>query len=411
MGNIDECTPSPKAHAEFSASGSARWLACPGSIELSKKAPEQPESKYATEGTEAHACLEFMLKNRSKPKAARAMALKTYDDEMVEHAAATVAWVEARLAETPGALLITEERVDAAPFTCAGQFGTVDIAIVDEFGRLTVIDYKYGAGVVRNPEGDDGLGDSQLVYYALGLSYRFNHNFEDVELVVIQPRAYTDDGETIRSHVLSVDELLAWRQVFRNGVMATGEPKAKLASGKHCKFCPAAVLCPELKDNAMRQAQIVFSDAKGIEVLPDATLVALPNLSNMLKACDKLEAWIEKTRAHAMLVLERGGTVDGFKLVEKRAPRRWTDEEKTAKEAQKKYGSAAFTAPKLLSPAQYEKLFKDDGKWIEARVTIKSSGTTMVSENDKRPAVKSIQEVFATPPKALPSPKKESRKR
>ena len=56
-------TSEVKAHADFGASGSKRWLNCSASVQLSRGMPNY-ESKYAQEGTDAHACLEFILKNR-----------------------------------------------------------------------------------------------------------------------------------------------------------------------------------------------------------------------------------------------------------------------------------------------------------------------------------------------------------
>jgi len=155
-----------KLHAKYSASGSERWMNCHGSITLSAKAPEQPESPYAIEGTHAHECLEFLLKNRKKLSAAERMARKQYPKEMVKHGMDATAWILARLEEAgPDAEFLCESRVDSSYFTTDGQFGTLDAAVVEEFGTLTVIDYKYGAGHVVDPSGVDGLGNSQLVNY------------------------------------------------------------------------------------------------------------------------------------------------------------------------------------------------------------------------------------------------------
>lgn len=389
-----------KAHATYSASGSHRWLNCPGSIALCEKAPPQRESAYATEGTEAHACLEFLLKNRNNLRDAVRVVRKKYDDEMVGHALEAAEWIIARLAAAPGAEFLCETKVDASPFTCNEQFGTLDAAIAHEFGRLIVIDYKYGAGVAVHPDGHDGMGNSQLVYYALGISHAYYHNFAEVELVVIQPRAYTASGETIRSHVLSMEDLAAWEHRFREGVTVSKLPNAPLAAGAWCKFCPAAAICPELKDNAMRDAQVVFADETGLVSVPEPKMIVVPHLGNILDACERLEAWIDKVREHAVHVLERGGTIDGFKLVDKRAPRKWVDEDRIASEASAALGPAAFSPPKLLSPAQLEKQFKHNksiGSWVEARVTTKSSGTTLVRESDRRPPARLIKDIFGEP--------------
>lgn len=382
-------------HAKYSASGSTRWLNCPGSIALSESAPPQAESKYATEGTEAHACLEFLLRNIRKSKSPQAVitkAEKTYGKEKTLHARAAIVEIFCRLDSSKANELLIETRVDASPFTCPDQFGTLDAAIVEEFGRLTVIDFKYGAGIVVNP-----AENSQMIYYALALSHQYDHAFSDVELVIIQPRAYTESGETTRSVVMSMQDLLAWAPKFKAGVKAAEDPTAPLRSGSWCQFCRAAPICPELKDRAFKQAQVAFSDTTGIESLPAPTGIQIPALGVILDACERLEDWIKSVREHAMHVLERGENIDGFKLVAKRSPRRWVDESETAKDAKRRFGDCVFSVPSLLSPAQLERSAKGSpnlDQWVAQHTTSESSGNVLVRSNDKRPAVNSIAAAF-----------------
>lgn len=390
-------TSEEKDHATYSASGAERWLNCPGSISLCEKAPPARESEYALEGTQAHACLEFLLKNLGNLAPALQLAANTYTEEMIDHAYDTVLWVLEKQAELKGSTIGAETRVDSSSFTLAGQFGTLDVQIAQPFGRLVIMDYKYGAGVTRNPEGDDGLGDSQLVYYALAVAHEHDYNFVDIELVVDQPRAYHESGETRRSHVLTMAQLLAWKPKFYDGVRRTLQKSPATNPGSWCKFCNAATICPSLKDSAMKKAQIVFSDTKGIVSVPTPELIKLPNLSIALDACDKLEAWIKKVREHAYHVLETGGDVDGFKLVYKKSPRRWGNPDAAIGEATKLWGDKALAEPKLLSPAQLEKALKDDSKleqFVAQYMTDESSGTTLVRASDKRDPVRKIDKVF-----------------
>lgn len=390
-----------KAHAKYSASGSERWLHCPGSIRLSEKAPPQPESKWAKEGTEAHSCLEFLLKNRHNLASAYRMAAAKYPADMLDHCQFAFDWIINQLNSSPGAELLCETQVDSSSFTCANQFGTLDAAIVREFGKLTVIDFKYGAGVVVNPEGYDGRGNSQLCYYALATSKLYHHNFSEVELVVIQPRGQHHSGEVVRSFTMPIKDLLAWGPEFSYGVMRCETNDGALKSGEWCRFCPAAILCPELKQKSLERAQVVFSDTKGLQSLPEPKLIQIPNLGTILTACDRLEDWIKKVRDHAEHVLERGEKVVGWKLVEKRSVRHWIDEGKTGEEAKRIYGSKAFTTPELLSPAQLEKLAGKDKvlsakikAFVAERVSNKSSGTTLVDDSDSRPGVNRIESAF-----------------
>lgn len=383
--NIDTKTSGEKAHAKFSASGSSRWLNCPGSMVLSESAPDVPESQYAQEGTRAHECLELLLKNHNQLAAIKNIAKKQYPLEMVEYAMDAVFWITDLLDAHKGAELLceTEVRLDHIE---PGMFGTLDAAIVRHFDRLTVIDYKYGAGLAVHPEYEGDL-NSQLAYYALGISHQYDHNFSEVELVIIQPRAFHESGETIRSAVFPIEKLLAWEQKFRDGVARAKDPFPIYKCGSWCRFCPAALMCPELKDNAMKKAQIVFSEDAGLVSVPEPKMIVLPELGPALDACEKLEAWIDKVREHAMHVLERGHEIEGFKLVQKRGIRRWVDEEVVVK----RFGKDAYAPPKVLSPAQLEKKLKIS---FDDYTTAESSGTTLARESDKRPAVKPINQVF-----------------
>lgn len=373
-----------KAHSKFSPSSSERWLNCPGSIALSENAPLPRESEYSKEGTDAHYCLEHFLKSK-KPYTQKLFLAKSFPQEMVDHALRTFSIIEDM---TPkDAIRLAETKVDLSHFIKPGEFGTVDCAIVEEFGLLTVIDFKYGAGIpVEVAE------NTQMICYALGISKMFNHNFSGIELVIIQPRAPHDDGP-VRKWKLGLDELLRYEKIFRDAVKKCDDPLAELAAGPWCKFCPAAQQCPELSDEQFRKAQIVFDDSNPVPVLP-AMPSHVEKLGRFLNAADLIELWIEKLRDHAYHLLSTGSKIEGWKLVNKRSTRKWIDEEKTTKEAVKKFGKKALTTPELLSPAQLEKMCKDAGDWISKRVSAESSGFTLVRESDKRPAIMPVEQVF-----------------
>lgn len=388
---LDQKTTEEKAHAVFGASSSDRWLNCPGSIALSEKAPPEAESPYAAEGTYAHACLEFLLRNRNDLQTAKEAARHRFTDEMVAHALDAVEYIQARHAELDNPDLLIETKIDASSFTMTGQFGTLDVALAEDFGRLIVMDYKYGAGHAVELTDEDGRVNSQLAYYALGISTLFGHWFDSVELVVIQPRAFHEAGP-IRTHTMTIDELKAWHRVFRDGVMESSDPKAPLRSGRWCKWCPARVICPKLKDEGFRDAQVVFKDEVGVLAVPEPSLIKLPHLGTILDGVERLEIWVKAVKAHAYGVLERGGTIPGYKLVERRATRKWASEGTAAAAFCDVPG--AFSAPKLKSPAQMIEALKKSGESLKNATSLvtdftvkESSGRQLVKGNDKRDAV------------------------
>lgn len=239
-----------KLHAKFSASGSERWLECPGSIALSQKAPPQPENKYAKEGTDGHTCLETIMKNRYRPLEAAKMLSKQFPDAMVKHALETFRHIYKLKPQTAELLCETEVRLD---FVEPGMFGTTDAAIVDLFDTLWVIDYKYGAGRICEPD------SSQLIYYGLGIAHKLHFNFEKIRLAIAQPRIVHKKG-WFRTHDMSVPELRSWTGKFKEGVARCKDPNAPLKAGRWCFFCPAQDICPAVGASRRKSAQDDFDD-------------------------------------------------------------------------------------------------------------------------------------------------------
>ncbi len=379
-----------KAHATYSASGSERWLKCPPSIELSKRAPPQVDNDYSKEGTAAHACLEYMLKNRKNSAAARKFLLNSYPSAMVGNVDYVFGLITDMAEEYPGAELLCETKVDFS-FIEPGQFGTLDAAIVEPYGTLTVIDFKYGAGIAVDVE-----DNTQMIYYAVCVAEEYGWEFDKVQLVIIQPRAEHSAGP-VRRHVMSMAKLFEWVPIFKKGVAETKNPNAKFVHGDHCRWCPAKTICPEISKKSLAQARIVFDEVDGDLALPVVqSKEVIANLGNILNAAEKIDMWLSEVRAHAAQVLSRGHKVPGWKLVEKRGTRKWLDTERAARDAKAKWGNKAFTTPELLSPAQLEIKFKKklDPNWISKRVTNVSSGFTLVPESDKRQAVNPAKDVF-----------------
>jgi hypothetical protein len=191
-----------------------------------------------------------------------------------------------------------------------------------------------------------------------------------------------------------MDELISWGEKFKEAAMAAKQANAKLCAGDWCRWCPAAVLCPEISGRALQQAQIEFAPESGQLAVVDADQLSPENLSRALNAFEKIEFWIAQVRAFAHQKVERGGGLPGWKLVGKRATRKWIDAEKAAKEAFKIFREDAFTMPDLLSPAQLEKLGPDAARFVEKRCQAISSGLTLVPDSDPRPAVNQIESDF-----------------
>ncbi len=386
----------PKLHAALGASSADRWMNCPGSIALSAGLPDT-STEHSREGTAAHAVAEMSLKRNVDPDVwldttvegitvteDMVIAVRTFVDLVRDLWARASTHADSRLwierAFSLGAL--------APP---APMFGTSDVVLFDGHERrLYVLDYKHGQGYAVSAK-----GNPQLRYYGLGAMLDIEREIgtgkiEMAELVIVQPRAAHAEG-TIRRDFLTHAELVDFAFALLDAAHTAMAPGAKRTPGGWCRYCKAAALCPEKKAQAQAIAQIEFANASALppapETLPMATLL------EVLAHKDILVKWLAAVEKHVMHELESGRPVKGWKLVGKRAVRKWKDEH----EAALWLATGGFppeeyqTTPELKSPAQIEKMLKAHGEKkpeIPANLIVKeSSGFTLAPEYDERPAL------------------------
>lgn len=383
-----EVKHSTRKHSKFAASSSERWTNCYGSVRLSEKAPPQEESVYAREGTDAHECLEFIVKRFSNLEKAKIEAAKNpnWNAEMIENAEISAKKIF-ELRPSKSAKLLIEQRVVLTQIG-KGLFGTLDYAWVDVWGQLVVIDYKYGQGVAVFPTDENGKENSQLMYYAAGIAKKYDYEFDSIKLVIIQPRVWNEDGEIHREAVTTIGKLRAFEKEIKEAVRLAKQPNAPLKAGDWCKWCPAASFCPEVSENQLRKADILFEVETGIQAAPEPQMLTAETLPKVLDACDMLETWIDSVRKRAFELAVRGEKIAGRKLVQKRSTRVWLPD--AEKEAKKLFGEKAYKK-ELLSPSQLEKTIGKEAKdFTKQYTTSLSSGATLVPESDKRPEVKEV---------------------
>lgn len=372
------------AHSKIGASSMKRWAACPGSVKLSEGI-ESRSSVFAEEGTKAHELGEKWLLEGER-------AFAGYTVDMVENVAVYVDAVCDRVNDNPDSnKLLVEQRFHLHELH-SDLFGTSD-AIVWQPGieRLSVIDLKYGAGVPVEVE-----DNPQLQYYALGaLLANKQWKPREVEVVIVQPRCPHPDGP-VRAQVLQVVDLLDFAADLVEAVKRTEEATASrmmqpmweaeyLKLGDHCRFCPAAAICPAQKNKAQQLAKQAF--APGLPY--DAQ-----QLAETLEWLPVLEAWIKNTREFAYAEAEKGHDIPRHKLVEKRATAKFR--EGIVTKLAKKLGVSPvqlFDDPKLLGVTEIKAMApgKNDKErlaFLSEFIVRESSGHTLVHESDKREAIK-----------------------
>jgi hypothetical protein len=359
-----------KAHSVWGASSRKRWGSCPGSVKLCEGIPSTT-SAYAAEGTQAHDLAESVLLGK---------AVSFPSDEMREAVAVYTDFVN-ELSDDDQSSRLIEHRFDLKSLH-PGLFGTCDAIVFNRAtGVLYVVDFKYGAGLaVEVLEG--GKPNAQLSYYALGAALTCDFKPREIEIVIVQPRCPHPDGP-IRRLAFDAVDLIDIAADILDEVERTKDPNAPLVAGEHCRFCPAAHICPELHKNALAIAQQEFTPAFSYDPA---------KLSQTLEWLPVLESWIKNVREFAYREAEHGRVPPGWKLVQKRATRRWTNEESVVDTL---IGVDGLTGDdiyetKLKSPAQIEKLIgKREFQETLGPLTIaESSGYALAHESDKREPVR-----------------------
>lgn len=347
--------------------------------------PPQPDSPYALEGTDAHTLAEWCLRNNKD--AAEVVGYKGEDhnwtDDMAEAVQVYLNVIRADMAEYevhPSDLQI-EHRFHL-DFIDPDAFGTNDANIVVFGKKIIVYDYKHGSGVAVDAE-----DNKQGLFYALGASYGLD--FDEIEVVIVQPRAFHPDGP-VRRWIVSANNLKIFAEELCRAIGATKDEDAPLKCGDWCKktFCAAMATCPAVRKQVNADSQMVF--AKGTVQLPKPENMTKADLRRVLDGLPLFEAWTKAVWAFAEAKANNGDDLPGYKLVRGReGNRKWADESET-----KKILSPLVTNPDslyektLLSPAKMEKEFGKKGKELISPLIIRSEGKIiLVSEDDPREAV------------------------
>ena len=358
--------PEP-VHSRLAPSAAHRWTRCPASVRfLEDHKDELPEQNwtYADEGTTAHLYASKALEHWKKGTSfeihivTKAPAdTQLISEEMDHHVRNYFAFVKERVSE--GDRLLVEQRVPL--FYYPEQRGTVDVAIIGPKG-IYIIDLKYGAGVSV-----EARENTQLAIYAESLIQEMEM-IDDVPddtlvtLCIYQPRD-RNNPEPVRLWALSRAELREFCrpiQLTANAILHWPEPLQFHADpDKQCRFCPAQGICATYAAHVLGVIPQAEVDAGKPIVLPDPASLTREQRCNVIGMIDGLTSWMEAVKAQEMHELMQGAEPVGFKLVEGKSNRQWTDEAAAAK-LLGNYLSAEekFSDPKLISPAQAEKLLK-----------------------------------------------------
>lgn len=385
-----------RKHAKLAPSAAARWLRCPGSVRLSADIEETP-SAFAAEGTAAHMLAEKCMESGFDAERFAGWTVNTTakDPKMAVQQGwpvddATTFRVDAEMVEGVQLYLDVvreiaagadeweiEQRLDMSAIV-PDVFGTGDfIAYVEkhrETGkrRITIADLKYGKGVPVDVE-----HNVQELTYAIGVVARYhNRGVDEVELVIVQPRAPHRDGP-VRRWVTDTVTLFDHIVALQNAAEVAATDDAPFNPGDACKFCEAAGKCNALYERVM---EITMSDptTKPYRVWKEEQA-----------EIDLVKTWAKRREEYAHAEALRGRMPDGAKLVGKRPTRKWRDESDAVSTLQLAgVSDDDIYATAVRSPAQLEKMLTKTEKSLLADLVVKtSSGTVLAPLDDPRPAV------------------------
>lgn len=371
-----------KAHADASPSAASIWIACPASV-TKARGRVRKSTPYTREGSAAHEVAERLLRmrvlsNRVAPKLKTLVIdneLVKVSQEMLDAVESYVRFALSRYYASDNFIIETQVSV---PTSGENLWGTLDAgAYVKSLRLASVMDFKYGAGVAVDPN------SPQLKIYALGLLGALaDEDPHEIELVIVQPRA---SGATVKTHIMTVSELLDWKiEVLDPATHRLFTGDLTETPGEHCRWCVRAGECSALANLANENAKVAFG-----EVPPDPPAMTDADIGRVLDHAEMILAWVNKVRAEASARLDVGRQVPGWKLVPKRAVTKWTDED-GAMDVLIEAGVPPEAILRIQTLTEVRKALKRERiseDILEPFTEKTSSGTTLVSQNDTRPAL------------------------
>lgn len=372
-------------HALLSASGANRWLACPPSAKLEEQFPDTT-SDAAREGTLAHELAELKVRNyfyttdfgKRKLNAAVKKLQKEdlWQDEMMGYTDQYLDYIRVvAMADRIQGTAEIEKRVDFGRWA-PGGFGTADCLLL-KGNQLHVIDFKYGKGVPVSAE-----ENPQMMLYALGARdmYGILYHFDEFHLHIIQPRI-----DNVSEWTCTEEELLEFGSYVKERSALAIDGAGEFCPGEsQCRFCRARSRCAA---RAEHNVKLAFSPDLGKK----PPLISNGQMGEYLRLGAGVAKWLAELKDCALAECLAGNDVPGWKAVEGRSTREWTDMD-AAFEVLEKSGVAPeemLWERKPLTLAQVEKMIgkKDFQDTVGSYVAVRRGKPALVQEADSREAI------------------------
>lgn len=364
-------------HAPLSPSSSGRWMTCPGSVALINALAEElgttdSAGDPALKGTCLHNIGEKFLNNETITEEDQVWVNTDGDIEMVtpddiaDCVTPYVEYVQALEGE-----LFVEQKVTIIKDLV---WGTSDATVIGD-DYMEVIDLKTGYNRI------DAKDNTQLKLYALGAHKKYGllYDYDNINVTISQPRIGHHD-----TYTYTVDEIEAFEGEVIEAVAATrNNTDVFVPSEKACQWCPARPHCDALAKSVTLATEAEFH------------MMQMAELADAYSKVPMVKAWIKGVEDAAKEMIEQGHDLPGYKLVEGKRSRKWTDvaaAEKYFKNRVNRFQHNCYNM-KLKSPAQMETTLKRDDVRIRGKVdmdkivTWSGGAPTIVPVDDKRDAL------------------------
>jgi hypothetical protein len=295
--------------------------------------------------------------------------------EMADHAQTYVDYVRAI-----GGQMEIEQKVSYEKWV-PGGFGTADV-IITRGRTLYVIDLKYGQGVKvyakHSPQG--------MLYTLAALDERSDfQEFDKIIIVIHQPRLnHVDTWETTPDHMYK------WAaRVKVRAEMCLADNAERIPGEKQCQWCKAKPTCPALLAQAETALMTRFDEMQNDTVLPTPGNLTDQALNSVLEHKKMIEKWLKSVETHVKERFEKGQNFPGWKMVNGRSTRKWTDALKAERLLKRLLGAGDAYKKTLLTPPAAEKALGKELKHRIEKLVFKADGApALVPDDDKRPALK-----------------------
>lgn len=406
-----------KKHSKWAPSASERWFECPGSVALVGD-DDSPTSPQAEEGTIAHAVAEARLRELLKKRKTQAGILPLWemvkgkhasdfvreDDDPLEHEDFEI---DMEFCDAVGEYVsfcmdihkangkCAETKVETLVEVIEECEGTVDFDSAQDWGRLTIVDLKFGKGIYVKVE-----DNSQAMIYLLGASKL--GIYDSYQINIVQPR-WRDATDRFRTLDVTQEELDEFEAVLTRKIIATKDPDAPLIAGEHCQWCPAKLRCPAQLALVESSTGLNVVDGEG-ELFIAGTLSGDDLARIMKQKATVIKFFSEVDKEADTRLAKNANSVPGYHRVHTAGNRKFRNEDALVDEINTFFGKSVVETlyeHTLLSPAKIETLMppkskeRKDMKRIVGQYAYKpDGGVKVVPVTDKRPVVTSASEAF-----------------